>query len=526
MQDSLKPLRSTDQPSLPEIRAAWVDAWHEGLLSAGQVSQLVSTLKAANYNLILAQVRKSGDAYYRSSYEPRASNIADGADFDPLADLLAKAHAAGLQVYAWLETYRIWSDQWPAPPAGHVWSRHPEWALKDRTGQVLAEGHYNLDPGVPGVQDYICGVACDLVQQYDLDGINWDRIRYPESYYWGYNDITATRFFDEYGYWPPEHRCDPAWEVWADYRRRQITDLLKKCYLELAARKPRLAVSVDTIAWLDPDPAAHYTSSSQFAAVYQDARGWLAAHLVDMLVQMNYKAESVPQQAASYRLWSDFAGQLACASGRYCVDGQAAYLNSITGTVAQMAYARGGCQGAATYSYASTDCEGRPATEFWDTVRSQVYPSPAAGPAMPWKQSPTSGILFGTLTRSGTPDQIYGSWVYGATMTATAAAEPGRPAIVGAAGQAAGSSGSAAGKGQEYPASGEGKAPVTTGGPAPSALSARSDATGTYGFIDLPPGTYDLEIAAPGQVPLACPGVTIRAGDVVRRDFRLEAATW
>ena len=160
------------------------------------------------------------------------------------------------------------------------------------------------------MQDYICRVAIDVITQYDVDGINWDRIRYPEGYYWGYNDITATRFFDEYGYWPPEERSDPCWEAWAGYRRQQITDLLKKCYLEIAARKPRLAVSVDTVAWQDPDPNAYYTRSSQFAAVYQDARGWLAQHLVDILVQMNYKNQDVPGQAANYRLWCSFAGQI------------------------------------------------------------------------------------------------------------------------------------------------------------------------------------------------------------------------
>ncbi len=488
---------TSDQALPVEIRAAWVDAWHAGILSAAQVSQLVNTLQAAHYNLIVAQVRKSGDAYYKSAYEPRASNIADGLPFDPLADLTVKAHAAGIQVYAWLETYVVWNEQWPPPPAGHVWSRHPDWALKDRGGQMVSEGQYSLDPGIPGVQEYICRVALDVITKYDVDGINLDRIRYPEGYYWGYNTITATRFFDEYGYWPPDDRKDPAWEIWAGYRRRQITDLLKKCYLEIAARNPRLAVSVDTVAWQDPDPKTHYTQTSQFAAVYQDARGWLAQHLIDMLVQMNYKNESAGQQAANYRLWSSFAGQLAQASGRYCLDGQAAYLNSIGGTLAQMAYARqSGCQGAATYSYSSTNRDGRPSDEFFEAVRTELYVGPAAMPVMPWKQSPTGGILFGTLTRTGTPDPIYGDRVYGAGVTAEAVD---------------------AGTGAGADAASEGARPAGAAG----SFSTRSDATGTYGFLDLPPGSYDLTIAAPGQAVERCPGVTIGAGGVVRKDFRL-----
>ena len=56
-------------------------------VSSALGSRLVNTLAGANYNAIIAEVRKCGDAYYDSAHDPRATNISDPPPFDPLADL-------------------------------------------------------------------------------------------------------------------------------------------------------------------------------------------------------------------------------------------------------------------------------------------------------------------------------------------------------------------------------------------------------------------------------------------------------
>lgn len=462
-----------------EVRSAWADTWHDGILSAAQVTQLVDTLAGANYNAVIAEVRKCGDAYYASAYEPRATNIVDPPPFDPLADLLVKAHAAGLEVHAWIVTYRIWNSKWPAPPPGHVWSQHPEWAMINAAGGNLDGDYYNLDPGVPGVQDYVCRVAADIVSNYEVDGFNFDYIRYPSGYTWGYNSITQQRFLDEYGYAPPTSTADPNWEPWAEYRRRQVTDLVRKCALEMLWRRPGLKVSVDTVGWTGGNPGTDYTQTRQYKEVFQDSRRWMQEHLIDLNRLMNYKREYDAGQAADFRLWTDWLSSTAATSGRHGVDGQAAYLNAIPDSVTQMAYARvAGCQGGATYSYAVTNKDGRPAAEFWEAVRSQLYAEPAAVPDMPWKSRPSSGIVFGQATAPGEPaDSIYQNWIYRATATANG----------------------------------------------PVVRSTLTDATGTYAFFDLPPGTYTVTVSRAGG-PLSSRSATLSAGQVLRRDFDLSDA--
>jgi uncharacterized lipoprotein YddW (UPF0748 family) len=467
--------RSADAP--PEFRAAWADGFHDGYRSAAQVTAMIDTLAAANYNALVLEVRKCGDAYYDSAYEPRASNILDPPPFDPLADAIAKGHAKGIEIHAWIVTYRIWSSAWAPPPSDHVWSLHPEWALEDANGGILDGSYYDLDPGVPGVQDYVCRIAVDVVSKYDVDGFNFDYIRYPSGYTWGYNDIARQRFFDEEGYWPPTSTADPHWEAWAAYRRRQVTDLVKKCALEIWWRKPWVKVSVDTIGWMGANPNTDYTATRQYKEVLQDSRGWVEQHLVDMNILMNYKREYDAAQRNDYRLWTDFISSEAFLHGRHAVDGQAAYLNAIADSVTQMTYARSAlCAGGATYSYAVTNKDGQPASAFFDAVRNALYQAKAPVPEMPWKSAPTTGALFGTVLATARPaDPIYGAWVYRATVSA--------------------------------------EGPVTR--------TTQSDATGTYGFLDLPPGEYTVTASRAGLPLETFAGVDVAPGLVTRRDFDL-----
>ena len=47
---------------------------------------------------------------------PRTNDPAVPAGFDPLADLLQKAHAQGIQVHAWIITTALWNSAVVAPP--------------------------------------------------------------------------------------------------------------------------------------------------------------------------------------------------------------------------------------------------------------------------------------------------------------------------------------------------------------------------------------------------------------------------
>ena len=62
---------------------------------------------------VLVQVVGRGDACYRSDVLPRAEFIDrnEGPDFDPFGELVAQAHAAGIEVHAWVNCLLVWSSR-------------------------------------------------------------------------------------------------------------------------------------------------------------------------------------------------------------------------------------------------------------------------------------------------------------------------------------------------------------------------------------------------------------------------------
>lgn len=120
-----------------EFRGLYVDAFHPGMKTHEEVTQMVTAAKNANFNALIVQVRKRGDAYYNSHVEPRASDIA--ADYDPLADVLAQAHVAGLEVHAMISVYDVAQECYVLPDT-HVAKKHPEWLMVTQAGTSIQDG--------------------------------------------------------------------------------------------------------------------------------------------------------------------------------------------------------------------------------------------------------------------------------------------------------------------------------------------------------------------------------------------------
>ena len=73
-----------------EFRGFWADAFHPGFTNSADVSKFISDVRSANANAVVVEVRKRGDAYYNSNYEPKAAGI--DPKYHPLADLITKGH--------------------------------------------------------------------------------------------------------------------------------------------------------------------------------------------------------------------------------------------------------------------------------------------------------------------------------------------------------------------------------------------------------------------------------------------------
>ena len=74
-----------------EYRGFWVDSWGAGFRSATEVNTLTNDLRRGKFNMVLPQVRRRGDAFYNSNFEPKNSSVSPST-FNPLADLIAKCN--------------------------------------------------------------------------------------------------------------------------------------------------------------------------------------------------------------------------------------------------------------------------------------------------------------------------------------------------------------------------------------------------------------------------------------------------
>ncbi|NIQ77117.1 MAG: family 10 glycosylhydrolase, partial [Anaerolineae bacterium] len=125
------------------------DGWHSGMWTAGQIDTMISTAYNANYNVIVPQVRKKGDALYNSTYggptgtgEPKPSQVSPP-EFDPLAYMLQQAHAVGIEVHPWVCTHRV-----PTQTYDWFYTYYNHWLTKNSAGNLVESDGYWLDPGV------------------------------------------------------------------------------------------------------------------------------------------------------------------------------------------------------------------------------------------------------------------------------------------------------------------------------------------------------------------------------------------
>jgi len=404
----LTSLRATT-PATPELRGVWVDGFNDGFQTPTQCDLLMQRVRAAHLNAVFIQMRKRGDAFYYSNYEPWAGD--DPSHFDALDYVCKLGHAPGkprILVVAWMNTCAVGGSK----SLESLPRLHPDWLSISDTGSVYDNESTKIDPGNPAAADWTYRVVLDVVRHYDIDGVILDFIRYGGDTraktvgHWGYNPASIARFNTFY------HRTgQPLWNDpdWCAWRRLQVTNLVRRIYTNTTALRPNLIVSASTICWgAGPaDDAAYEAHSASYSEVFAPWRDWLREGILDINCPMTYFKNGV--RNPYWKEWAPFIRSHQAA--RMSTMAAAIYLNSIPDSLDLIRSTRepdaagNKLAGVILYSYSSDDLtdgvlhQYDPA--FWDALPT-VFPTDAPVPALPWKIHPTNGELMGVLFRHKT----------------------------------------------------------------------------------------------------------------------------
>lgn len=237
-----------------------------------ELCHILDQLKEANFNTVILQTRLRGDLIYPSSIEtfPEALTGRTGRNpgYDPLAFAIEECHKRGMELHAWMVTIPAGNNRQVKLLGKHSIVR------KNRKICKQHQGAWYLDPGHPETADYLASIVREITSRYDIDGIHFDYIRYPEN---------ARRFPDK-----DTFRKYGKGKDLKQWRRDNITSIARRLYQEVKQLKPWIKVSSSPVGKYRDTNRYPSLGWNAYETVYQDAQGWLEEGIHDALFPMMY----------------------------------------------------------------------------------------------------------------------------------------------------------------------------------------------------------------------------------------------
>ena len=263
-----------------------------------------------NFNKVFVQCRFRGDAFYKSNIVPKTPSLKDS-DFDPLEYAVLIGHQLGLEVHAWMNTYILWSRDGRQDAApynlNHIYHTNKNWTESNiygksdsdiditRVQSLNWEGVY-LSPNHPDVNKYLISVFKEVIDDYDIDGLHLDYVRFQSDIY-GYNSEGIKVFKQKYNFDPldierniistnygwKQNEIDSMETIWNNYKADNINNLLLEIKKIITDTDKNISIS----AAVKPDPNLAKNKWSR------DWLYWLDSNFLDFVVLMNYASDNI-----------------------------------------------------------------------------------------------------------------------------------------------------------------------------------------------------------------------------------------
>lgn len=330
-----------------------------------ELVRILDKYKRANINTIIFQTRVRAALLYPSKIEPWELSLTGihGRDpgYDPLAFCIDECHKRGMELHAWVVCIPIGTKERQSGYGTSSIIQRNKGLVKTAKG-----GEMFMIPGKPETADYIANICREIVENYDVDGISLDYIRYPESIY---------HFSDDELY--PHSSSQSK----TDWKRENITRIVRRVHDVVKTIKPWVKLS--------SSPIGKYCDTSRYSAggwngyhaVCQDPVLWLQENLQDLLFPMMYFTGNNYYPFLFQWLENAHGHPIVPGLGIYFLDPREGRwtLNEVR---AEMHTARNsGIGGIAFYrgEFLTKNCKG-----IYDTTCEEFFPYPALTARMTW----------------------------------------------------------------------------------------------------------------------------------------------
>ena len=261
--------------------------------SRENIKKAVEVCADYGINHIFVVVWNKGRTHYPSKVMKELIGIEIAEQYvgrDPLQEMIEEAHAKGIKVHAWFEYGFAASNN---QKGGLILEKKPEWAAKDCVGKLLTKNGFEwMNAFHPEVQDFMLSLVLEVVNGYEVDGVQGDDRLPALPSTGGYDEYTRNLYKQEHaGMEPPKDYKNADWVNW---RADRLTDFLGRLYTAVKAVKPEVMVTTA--------PSIHPWAKDEYL---QDWPAWLENGYTDMVIPQHYRYDidayrSVLLQQLSY----------------------------------------------------------------------------------------------------------------------------------------------------------------------------------------------------------------------------------
>ena len=263
-----------------EVRGVWLtNIDSDVIFSRNNIIDAVNRLDKLNFNTIYPTVWQGGYTLYPSAAAERVF----GQSIDPspglkdrdiLKEIIAQSRQKGIAVIPWFEFGFM------APAESELATLHPDWLAQRRDGSTIwKEGEHErvwLNPFHPEVQQFILDLILEIVDNYDIDGIQFDdHFGLPVEF--GYEPLTVSMYQEQIKSPPSDDARETFWVRW---RADKINDFAGRVSGAIKSRKEKCIVS------LSPNPF-HFA----LPAHLQDWFTWERRGYIDDIVLQVYRSD-------------------------------------------------------------------------------------------------------------------------------------------------------------------------------------------------------------------------------------------